>query len=53
MFTIYRDMRVVRGRQMAGGLVDVKLENCHLNTTVTPTQVNFIKNQIFEKKEFY
>ena len=41
MFTIYQDMRVGRGQQMAGGLVDPKLENTHMKTTVTPTQVLF------------
>ena len=40
MFTIYRDMRVERGRRMAGGLVDSKLD-CHIKTTITPTQVCF------------
>jgi len=39
MFTVYQDMRVSRGGRMAGGLVDDKLSDCHLMTTVTPTQV--------------
>ena len=47
MFIIYNDMRVARGRQMASGLVDSKLEDCHMRTTVSPTQVNW------EKVAFY
>ena len=39
MFAFYKDMRVSRAGRMAGGMVDSKLEDCHLRETVTPTQV--------------
>ena len=41
MFHIYQDMRIARAQLMASGLVDPKLEDCHLKTTVSPTQVIF------------
>ena len=39
MFHIYDDMRITRAQFMASGLVDPKLNECHLRTTVSPTQV--------------
>ena len=43
MFSVYQDMRLSRSRRMASGLVNQKLEDCHMKTTVSPTQVK-IKN---------
>ena len=39
MYLIFRDLRVTHGRLMAGGLQQPKLHDCHMYTTVTPTQV--------------
>ena len=36
---MFKDMRVSRAGRMAGGLIDSKLDDCHLRTTVTPFQV--------------
>ena len=50
MFTIFKDMRVSRAGRMAGGLVDSKLDDCHLRTTVTPFQVIYF---FFIKKNYF
>ena len=44
MFHIYQDMRIARAHLMASGLVNRKLENCHLQTTISPTQVTHNNN---------